>query len=149
MILAPLAELGTYLNLHPLFERVEKALITLDFTKPGEKIYIDGENLFAIPSFNKARDAGEAPLESHDKYIDIQICLQGEETIGWRDRQTCNAIKEPYSNDNDITFYSDYPTCFITLKPNQFAIFFPSDCHAPLIGEGFIKKVVFKVKLAL
>jgi YhcH/YjgK/YiaL family protein len=147
MILAPLSEFGTYLKLHPLFDRVEQALITLDFSKPGEKIYIDGENLIAIPSFNKARNASEAPLESHDRYIDIQICLQGDETMGWRDRQTCNAIKEPYNSDNDITFYSDQPTCFVTLKPNQFAIFYPSDCHAPLIGEGFIKKVVFKVKI--
>lgn len=149
MIVASLSEFGTYLSLHPFFERVEQALITLDFIKPGEKIFIDGENLIAIPSFNKARSAQDAPLESHDRYIDIQICLQGQETIGWRDRQTCNTIKEPYNIDNDITFYTDHPTCFINLKPNQFAIFFPSDCHAPLIGEGFIKKVVFKVKISL
>jgi len=147
MIVAPLSEFGTYLKLHPLFGRVEQALITMDFSKPGERIYIEGENLIAIPSFNKARSAGDAPLESHDKYIDIQICLQGEETMGWRDRQTCNTIKEPYNSDNDITFYSDQPTFFVTLKPNHFAIFYPSDCHAPLIGEGFIKKVVFKVKI--
>lgn len=149
MIVASLSEFGTYLNLHRLFGQVEQALITLDFSKPGEKIYIDGENLIAVPSFNKARPAEAAPLESHDKYIDIQICLQGEETIGWRDRQSCSAIKEPYNSDNDITIYSDHPTCYITLKPNQFAIFFPSDCHAPLIGERLIKKVVFKVKLDL
>ena len=129
------------------FERVEQAPITL-ISATREKFTSTGKT-HSHPSFNKARSAGEAPLESHDKYIDIQICLQGEETMGWRDRQTCSAIKEPYNSDNDITFYSDHPTCFITLKPNQFAIFFPSDCHAPLIGEGFIKKVVFKVKLAM
>lgn len=147
MILASLSEFGTYIRVHPLFERVEQALITLDFSSPGEKIYIDGENLIAIPSFNKARGQHEAYLESHDRYIDIQICLQGKETLGWRDRHSCTAIKEPYNADNDITFYSDEPTCFISLPPNQFAIFYPSDCHAPLIGDGFIKKVVFKVKL--
>ncbi len=149
MVLASLTDLGNYINLHPLFERVEQALITLDLSNPGEKIYIDGENLIAIPSFNKARSAEEVQLESHDKYIDIQICLQGEETIGWRDRQTCNTIKEPYNSDNDITFYSDQPSCYVTLKANQFAIFFPSDCHAPLIGTGVIKKVVFKIKIDL
>lgn len=146
MIVAPLSEFGTLINLHPFFERVEQALITLDFSKPGEKIYIDGENLIAIPSLNKARPAQEAPLESHDRYIDIQICLQGEVTIGWRDRQTCSAIKEPYNCNIDITFYTEHPTCFINLKPNQFAIFFPSDCHAPLIEEGFIKKWCLKLK---
>lgn len=147
MVVAPLSEFGTYINLNPLFEKVEQALITLDFSKPGEKIYIEGENLIAIPSFNKARSANEALLESHDKYIDIQICLQGEETIGWRNRESCTAIKDPYNPTNDITFYSDEPAFYITLKPNQFAIFYPDDCHAPLIGNGFIKKVVFKVRL--
>lgn len=147
MIVAPLSEFGTYIKLYPLFEKVEQALITLDFSKPGEKIYIEGENLIALPSFNKARSANEAPLESHDKYIDIQICLQGEESIGWRNRESCNAIKEPYNPINDITFYDEEPAFYITLKPNQFAIFYPYDCHAPLIGNGFIKKVVFKVRI--
>lgn len=147
MILAPLNEFGTYLRMHPLFEKVEQALITLDFSKPGEKIYIDGDNLIAIPSFNKSRSESEAFLESHDRYIDIQICLQGEETIGWRDRYSCRAIKQPYNYQNDITFYNDAPTTYINLKANEFAIFYPNDCHAPLIGHGLIKKVVFKVKI--
>ncbi|MDI3527628.1 MAG: hypothetical protein PWR03_1811 [Tenuifilum sp.] len=147
MIIASLNQFGTYLKLHPLFERVEQALITLDFSKPGEKIYIDNDNLIAIPSFNKARSANEAILESHDRYIDIQVCLQGEETFGWADRFACNSIAKPYNNENDITFYNDKPTTYFTLKPNQYVIFFPNDCHAPLIGSGLIKKVVFKVKV--
>ncbi|QKG80292.1 YhcH/YjgK/YiaL family protein [Tenuifilum thalassicum] len=147
MIVAPLTDFGTYLKLHPLFERVEQALITLDFSNPGEKIYIENDKLIAIPSFNKGRNTGEALLESHDRYIDIQICLQGEETFGWADRQTCSSIVKPYNQEKDITFYNDEPSTYFTLKPNQFAIFFPNDCHAPLIGSGLIKKVVFKVKV--
>ena len=73
MIVAPLNEFGTYINLHPLFETVEQALITLDFSNPGERVYIDGENLFAIPSFNKAKTKEDALLEAHDRYLDIQI----------------------------------------------------------------------------
>ena len=29
----------------------------------------------------------------------------------------------------------------------QFAIFYPEDVHAPMIGEGMIKKLVLKIKL--
>lgn len=145
MIVAPLNEFGTYINLHPLFERVEQALITLDFSKPGERIYIDGEKLIAIPSFNKARTKDEAPLEAHDKYIDIQICLQGEETIGWRNREECLLPRDPFNKEKDIIFYDDSPTNYFRVAANHFAIFFPNDAHAPLIGEEVIKKVVFKV----
>lgn len=145
MIVAPLNELGTYIKLHPLFERVEQALITLDFGKPGEKLYIDGDKLFAIPSFNKARSKSEAPLEAHDRYIDIQICLQGEETMGWRSREDCHSPQAPFDQEKDIVFYNDVPLNYVKIPANHFAIFFPNDAHAPLIGEGMIKKVVFKV----
>ncbi|MCB8964469.1 MAG: YhcH/YjgK/YiaL family protein [Bacteroidales bacterium] len=145
MIVAPLNEFGTYINLHPLFEKVEQALITLDFSKPGERIYIDGEKLFAIPSFNKAKTKEEALLEAHDSYIDIQVCLSGEETMGWRNREDCRAPRAPFDKEKDIIFYNDTPTNYITLPANHFAVFFPGDAHAPLIGTGLIKKVVFKV----
>jgi YhcH/YjgK/YiaL family protein len=36
---------------------------------------------------------------------------------------------------------------FFQLTDGQFAIFFPEDVHAPMIGEGEIKKVVIKVKI--
>lgn len=147
MIIAPLNEFGTYINLHPLFEKVEQSLITLDFSKPGERIYIDGEKLFAIPSFNKAKQKEEAFLEAHDRYIDIQICLQGEETMGWRNREECETPKAPFDTEKDIIFYNDTPTNYFKVPEYYFAIFFPNDAHAPLIGNGLIKKVVFKVQI--
>ena len=44
-------------------------------------------------------------------------------------------------------FYSDAPDMYFQLNDNQFAIFFPEDIDAPMIGEGEIKKLVIKVKL--
>ncbi|MGZ8545586.1 MAG: YhcH/YjgK/YiaL family protein, partial [Flavisolibacter sp.] len=44
-------------------------------------------------------------------------------------------------------FYSDAPDMFFQLKPGQFAIFFPDDVHAPMIGDAEIKKLVIKVKI--
>ena len=46
-----------------------------------------------------------------------------------------------------MTFYSDAPGMYFQLTDNQFAIFFPEDVHAPMIGEGEIKKMVIKVKI--
>jgi beta-galactosidase beta subunit len=35
---------------------------------------------------------------------------------------------------------------YFELTNKQFAIFFPEDVHAPMIGKGNIKKMVIKVK---
>ena len=44
-------------------------------------------------------------------------------------------------------FYVDRPDMFFQLTNNQFAIFFPEDVHAPMIGKSEIKKMVIKVKI--
>jgi len=44
-------------------------------------------------------------------------------------------------------FYNDRPDMFFQLTNNQFAIFFPEDVHAPMIGKSEIKKMVIKVKI--
>jgi beta-galactosidase beta subunit len=36
---------------------------------------------------------------------------------------------------------------YFGLTDNQFAIFYPEDVHAPMIGDGVIKKLVIKIKL--
>jgi beta-galactosidase beta subunit len=36
---------------------------------------------------------------------------------------------------------------FFELTDNQFAIFFPEDVHAPMIGDEVIKKLIVKVKI--
>jgi YhcH/YjgK/YiaL family protein len=52
-----------------------------------------------------------------------------------------------YSAEKDVLFYEDLPELFFELKPAHFAIYFPDDVHAPMIGEGTIKKLVVKVRV--
>ena len=52
-----------------------------------------------------------------------------------------------YNSEKDVRFYSDVPDMYFQLTNNQFAIFYPEDVHAPMIGNGEIKKLVFKVKI--
>lgn len=75
-------------------------------------------------------------METHDKYIDIQMPLTAVETMGWK---ATNELKEPtapYNPEKDITFFADKPTTYIEVQPGEFAIFFPKDGHAPGIAEG-------------
>jgi len=147
MITAHLNDFHRYISLHPLFAKVEKALKEFPFDKPGERIYIKGEKLFAIPALDNAKLKENAPLEAHNRYIDIQVCLEGNETMGWRSRSNCQSPKSEFNNEKDIIFFHDKPTSYFSVPAGSFAIFFPEDSHAPLIGEGTIRKVIFKVEV--
>jgi len=108
---------------------------------------IDGDNVYAMVSENDMKDIEAAKLEIHDTYIDIQVPVSASETFGWRDRALCNMGESKYDNEKDIAFFDDEPEVFCVVNPLQVIIFFPSDAHAPLIGNGKIKKIVIKVKI--
>ncbi|RPH33454.1 MAG: DUF386 domain-containing protein [Bacteroidales bacterium] len=147
MVTAKLTDLHRYTSLHPLFQKVEEFLRTYKFGDPGERIYIDGDMLFAIPALDKAKLKENAPLEAHNRYIDIQVCLEGNETMGWRSRTDCHSPKSSFDTEKDIVLYNDKSLFYFDVPAGSFAIFFPEDCHAPMIGEGVIKKVIFKVEV--
>jgi beta-galactosidase beta subunit len=46
---------------------------------------------------------------------------------------------------NDIGFVKDQPTLWIPVPPGSFAVFFPEDGHAPLAGDGPLRKIVLKI----
>jgi YhcH/YjgK/YiaL family protein len=95
----------------------------------------------------KTKEASLAKFECHDRYIDIQVGLKGHETLGWKARVTCSVPNGGYNDEKDVRYFSDAPDTFFDLSEGQFAVFFPEDVHAPMIGEGEIKKLVIKVKI--
>ena len=150
MIIDDLANTKKYFCIHPLFAAAFEYIQTQDLNslQPG-KYEIKEDELKAIISNNpgKTKEQSTAKFECHDKHIDIQICVAGKETIGWKPRHTCADRKGEYNPEKDVTFYNDAPDMYFQLTNNQFAIFFPEDVHAPMIGEADIKKIVIKVKL--
>ena len=85
--------------------------------------------------------------DSDDENIDSQLCIKGNETIGWNPREKCTVPNGDYNPEKDVRFFNDSPDMFFQLTDGQFAIFFPEDVHAPMIGDGEIKKLVVKVKI--
>ncbi len=150
MIVDDISNAGKYLGLHPLFAAAFEYINTTDLTRVEEgTIVLQEGKLKAIFSDKpgKKRAASLEKFECHNQNIDIQVCISGTEEIGWKPRGTCAAPKAPYSDEKDVQFYNDAPDMFFTLKAGQFVIFFPEDVHAPMIGEGNIKKLVIKVKI--
>lgn len=150
MIIDSIQNAHKYYSVHPLFEKAFAHIhqTNLD-TLEASRYDLEGDNLKVIVS-NKMGvtvDESLAKFECHDKYIDIQLCIHGNEKFGWKPRETCKDEKAPYNAEKDVLFFNDSPDMFFTLRDGQFAIFFPNDVHAPMIGDSEIKKMVFKIKI--
>lgn len=150
MVLDHLSSASKYTSLHPLFAKAFAYIAHTDLASlEVGKFDIDGDNLRGIVSDKEGTtaEASTAKFECHNAHIDIQVCIRGKETIGWKPRNTCTSPKGEYNPEKDVLFYNDAPDMFFGMTDNQFAIFYPEDVHAPMIGEGMIKKLVIKVKI--
>lgn len=138
---------AAYYALAPRIEKAFKLFAEVDWTKAeAGKMELDGKEIFANVQERGLKTKEEAKLEVHDKYIDIQILISGsEEAFGWADRSTLTQPKEAFNAEKDIQFFEDEPQTYYTMRPGQFTILLPEDAHAPLVGEGTIRKVILKV----
>ena len=149
MIIDNLDNVSKYFSIHPLFEKAFEYISQTDFEDISDGKSDISEGLIGILSNGpgKTKETSLSKFECHDKNIDIQFCIKGLENIGWKPRSTCTLANGAYNDEKDVRFFSDSPDMFFQLKDGQFAIFFPEDVHAPMIGDGEIKKLVIKVKI--
>ncbi len=146
MILAKLSEAERYIALHPLFARAFDYLRNTDLLAlaPGRHT-VEGENLFAIVEHCAGRARAEAKLESHRRYIDIQLVLEGVDEMGWKPLADCVKPIGDFDVARDIRFYDDAPASWVATPAGSFCLFFPDDAHAPLVSDGMIRKVIMKI----
>ncbi len=149
MIVDSLKNSKKYIGLHPLFAKAFDFIIQKDLLniENGTVQIAEGLKLIVSNGLGKTKEASLEKFECHDKNIDIQICVNGIETIAWKPREKCEIPNGDYNSEKDVRFYNDVPDMYFQLTNNQFAIFYPEDVHAPMIGNGEIKKLVFKVKI--
>lgn len=146
MIFDHIDQADRYAELHPLFARAIAFLRATDLAAlPPGRIELDGDRLYISVDHIPGRGRTGARLESHRKYIDIQVTVAGSEEIGWQRTASCREITEHFKPDNDIQFYGDEPCAWIALPPRHFVIFWPEDAHAPLAGKGDLRKVIVKI----
>ena len=135
-------------RLHPLFKKAFDYIKETGFSKVEDGKYeLDGSRLFINVASLTGKDKKDAAIETHKKYIDIQLPLLGVEKIGWKPGCELQEESIPYDEAKDIAFYVDRPTAYTKIYPGQFAVYFPEDGHAPGIGEGNIRKVIVKVQV--
>lgn len=147
MILDSLRNKEQYYALCPRFKQAFEWLEATDLASlsSGRHI-IDGDDIFVNVSQLNLRPRSEAALEVHNEYIDIQVVVGGVEEFGWSPRESLTAPRAEFDKSNDIGFYKDEPKTYYTVREGEFCILMPQDAHAPMLGEGFVKKLIFKVR---
>ncbi|MCE9608375.1 MAG: YhcH/YjgK/YiaL family protein [Planctomycetia bacterium] len=146
MIFDRLENAELYTPLHPGFAPAFAYLRTADFTGLEQGRHeVDGERLFVMLGREPGQGRERRKLEFHERYIDIQCVLSGSDEIGWRSSENCRELDQPYDPKREVGFYKERPETYFTVGEREFAIFYPTDPHAPLSGSGPMLKAVMKV----
>ena len=139
MILDSLENRARYYALNPRLEKAFDYLLSTDLgALPAGRHAIDGDDVFINVMDVDLKRPADAKLEIHDRYLDIQVLVRGDRVtrpLGAFDVQ------------KDIRFYDDVPQTYYEVTPGQFTLLFPEDAHAPMVGEGTIRKVIVKVRV--
>jgi biofilm protein TabA len=149
MICDILRNSNIYSSLHQHFAKAFEYLQLTDFSELADGKYeLINKDLFAIISSYETKPIAEGKWESHQKYIDIQYVISGEELMYYAPTIVLQP-KDNYNDEKDVRFY-DGEGCPVLVKAGSFAVFFPDDGHMPMINvqnPSRIRKVVLKVKI--
>ena len=134
---------------NPYYARALRFIEETDLTAlPAGKHVIDGDHLWVNIVDSPMKTVEQARYEVHDRYIDIQVPLSKDESFGVKPRRECVEPDGEFNTEKDILFYKDKDWTTITVKVGEAITFDPDTAHAPLIGEGEIRKAIFKVEVA-
>ena len=131
-------------------ELIRKALFYLrdhDFTQFEDGRYpIDGDKCVANVQRYTTRQHMECYPETHQKYVDIQYVVEGEEYLGWCPFSPDLQITAHYDAEKDVAFYAALvPDSNIVLSPGRFAVLYPEDVHRPQGAVDDVPAPVTKV----
>lgn len=149
MVLDKIENKSLYASMHPLFKQAFNFLDEyLKNPKGPGKYEIAGDDLFVTVSNSNTREEGL--YEVHDKYIDIQVMIGGQEKVYCHWRSDLEAETE-FDNEKDVQFLKDgKDNIEFIFKKGEFMILYPWDVHKPSMtinSPEAITKMVFKVKI--
>ena len=148
MILDSLKNCALYENVNPRMKKAFALIASTDWTKMEPGIHeLDGKDIYVNVMERELKQKPDAKLEIHNEYIDIQVLISGrEESFGWSERRNLRRPLAEFDAGNDIQLFDDEPQTYYTVRPGQFTMLLPEDGHAPMVGEGHIRKIIVKVR---
>ncbi|WP_068472372.1 YhcH/YjgK/YiaL family protein [Saccharicrinis aurantiacus] len=147
MIIDSLDNVKHYRYLNDRIKKAFEFLEEIDFEtiEPG-KYNVEGDEIFAIVSEYNTKKKEDARPEAHERYLDIQYIVKGSEYMGYAPLEDQD-VSTPYDTEKDLVFYKA-DVDYIKVSEGMFAVFFPTDIHAPgaeIEKSEPVKKVVVKV----
>ena len=145
MILDVISNLENYRQLFPRFEAYQEYLTKMNELPEGKYDLGEGE-FFSIMS-GETRELESAQYEFHQKYLDLQIMLEGSEFMQWQNLDKVDQLN--FDPESDIGFGTG-PGTLIEIPQNSFYIVYPQDAHMPGLHveePTQFKKAVFKLKV--
>lgn len=148
MILDSLKNCALYYGVSPRMKQAFDLIASTDWTTVEPGIHeLDGKDIYVNVMERELKQKADAKLEVHNEYIDIQVLISGtEESFGWSERKDLVCPQSEFNAEKDIQFFDDEPQTYYTLRPGQFTVLFPEDGHAPMVGEGMMRKIIVKVR---
>ncbi|MCE5186887.1 MAG: YhcH/YjgK/YiaL family protein [Planctomycetaceae bacterium] len=149
MIYDVFENIGLYCAENELLHKALSFALDFDRVKPDGRYEIDGDNIYALVMTYNTKSAAELKFETHRKYIDIQLLLEGREFCDVTHKFDLD-VETDYSEDRDVALYkANGGFSSIMLEPGNFAILYPNDKHRPSRKiEKFeqVRKMVIKVR---
>ena len=107
------------------------------------------DGAFAIEQVYATKPRVEGFFESHRKYIDVQVIVEGAEVMEVIDAARVK-VRQPYAEDRDLVIYDDAPDAnVLRVQAGEGAIFFPADVHMPSLHlhaePVLVRKSVVKI----
>lgn len=125
------------------FQQIQR-IETLEDRRYGLK-----NGYFTVQS-GKTKPMQEGTFESHRKYIDVQIILEGREELAWNDISNLQEAVS-YDEEKDAVRWSGGKEHHILISEGMFYIMFPHDGHkavAHLEEQYKYRKIVLKLQNA-
>lgn len=145
MVIDKLSRIHAYARALPHLVQALACLEKVRDADPGRYDF-DGGFLLIQEGTTMPIQAGD--FEAHRKYLDVQILLEGAETIAWADIGDLT-VSVPYNEQADRSNHSG-SGCTIPIKPDMFYICAPHDAHKAcghVETPAHFRKVVMKLRL--
>lgn len=114
------------------------------------KFEVASDDVYCVVSEYNTRGLDEGKYETHERYLDIQCLLEGEENILVTERKNLTSTGYDAKTDKENYIDGSEEAC-VTIAPQKALILFPEDAHKAccMIGDERkpVRKLLVKVKI--
>lgn len=149
MIFGQIDELKYYKGISKKLDKAIECILEGNYRNGVEgKNEIEGDEVFFNIQNIETKKLEDCFFESHKKYIDIHLVIEGEEGIGYSLKSELKE-KTKYDEEKDFQVLEGENKHTFRMTKDTFIIFFPEEPHMPLMAlkePQKLKKAVFKIK---